>query len=97
MNTSLAEKPVIALSRDGLGGGAIMSCLTHQIDALRWFGGEFTTYTDWEDAIAYAFEKEFFMAFVSNGTRITRHAADGTSPRGYTARFVDHRSDRQGF
>lgn len=23
-----------------LGGGAIMSCLTHQIDALRWFGGE---------------------------------------------------------
>jgi len=26
--------------RDGIGGGAIMSCLTHQIDALRWFGGE---------------------------------------------------------
>ena len=25
---------------DGLGGGAIMSCLTHQIDALRWMGGE---------------------------------------------------------
>lgn len=25
---------------DGLGGGAIMSCLTHQIDALRWYGGE---------------------------------------------------------
>jgi len=23
-----------------LGGGAIMSCLTHQIDALRWIGGE---------------------------------------------------------
>ena len=23
-----------------LGGGAIMSCLTHQIDALRWMGGE---------------------------------------------------------
>lgn len=23
-----------------LGGGAIMSCLTHQIDALRWFDGE---------------------------------------------------------
>jgi UDP-N-acetyl-2-amino-2-deoxyglucuronate dehydrogenase len=27
-------------SRDALGGGAIMSCLTHQIDALRWYGGE---------------------------------------------------------
>jgi predicted dehydrogenase len=29
-----------AASRDGIGGGAIMSCLTHQIDALRWYGGE---------------------------------------------------------
>ncbi len=27
-------------SRDGLGGGAIMSCLTHQIDGLRWYAGE---------------------------------------------------------
>jgi predicted dehydrogenase len=27
-------------SRDQLGGGAVMSCLTHQIDALRWYGGE---------------------------------------------------------
>jgi len=27
-------------TRDGIGGGAIMSCLTHQIDALRWYGGE---------------------------------------------------------
>ena len=26
--------------KDGLGGGCIMSCLTHQIDALRWYGGE---------------------------------------------------------
>ncbi|MCC7494090.1 MAG: Gfo/Idh/MocA family oxidoreductase [Fimbriimonadaceae bacterium] len=26
--------------RDGIGGGCIMSCLTHQIDALRWYGGE---------------------------------------------------------
>ena len=25
---------------NALGGGAIMSCLTHQIDGLRWFGGE---------------------------------------------------------
>lgn len=27
-------------SREAIGGGAIMSCLTHQIDALRWYGGE---------------------------------------------------------
>jgi len=27
-------------SRERLGGGAIMSCLTHQIDALRWYDGE---------------------------------------------------------
>ncbi|MCL2664551.1 MAG: Gfo/Idh/MocA family oxidoreductase [Defluviitaleaceae bacterium] len=25
---------------DCLGGGAVMSCLTHQIDALRWYAGE---------------------------------------------------------
>lgn len=29
-----------AFYRDGIGGGCIMSCLTHQIDALRWYGGE---------------------------------------------------------
>jgi len=29
-----------AASWDRLGGGAIMLCLTHQIDALRWYGGE---------------------------------------------------------
>jgi predicted dehydrogenase len=27
-------------SRSGIGGGAIMSCLTHQIDGLRWYAGE---------------------------------------------------------
>ncbi|MDE0860201.1 MAG: Gfo/Idh/MocA family oxidoreductase [Akkermansiaceae bacterium] len=32
-------------NRDRLGGGAVMSCLTHQIDALRWFGGEVSTVT----------------------------------------------------
>ncbi len=26
--------------KDGIGGGCIMSCLTHQVDALRWYGGE---------------------------------------------------------
>lgn len=31
--------------RDGIGGGCIMSCLTHQIDGLRWYGGEFDRVT----------------------------------------------------
>lgn len=31
--------------RDGIGGGCIMSCLTHQIDALRWYAGEFASVT----------------------------------------------------
>ncbi len=26
--------------RDQIGGGAVMSCLTHQIDGLRWYAGE---------------------------------------------------------
>jgi len=30
---------------DRVGGGAIMSCLTHQADALRWYGGEVTRMT----------------------------------------------------
>ncbi len=34
-----------ARSRDGIGGGAIMSCLTHQIDSLRWYGGEVESVT----------------------------------------------------
>ncbi len=34
-----------ARSRDGLGGGAIMSCLTHQIDSLRYYGGEVKSVT----------------------------------------------------
>lgn len=32
-------------TRDGIGGGCIMSCLTHQIDALRWYAGEFADVT----------------------------------------------------
>jgi len=32
-------------TRDGIGGGCIMSCLTHQIDALRWYAGEFDKVT----------------------------------------------------
>lgn len=32
-------------SRDALGGGAVMSCLTHQIDGLRWYAGEVDSVT----------------------------------------------------
>jgi UDP-N-acetyl-2-amino-2-deoxyglucuronate dehydrogenase len=32
-------------SKEFLGGGAVMSCLTHQIDALRWYGGEVESVT----------------------------------------------------
>lgn len=31
--------------KDGIGGGCIMSCLTHQIDGLRWYGGEVDSVT----------------------------------------------------
>jgi len=31
--------------KDGIGGGCIMSCLTHQIDGLRWYGGEIDAVT----------------------------------------------------
>ncbi len=32
-------------TKDRLGGGAVMSCLTHQIDSLRWYAGEFESIT----------------------------------------------------
>ena len=32
-------------NKEFLGGGAVMSCLTHQIDALRWYGGEVESVT----------------------------------------------------
>ncbi len=41
----LFPKDSWVFSRDGLGGGAIMSCLTHQIDSLRWYGGEVDSVT----------------------------------------------------
>ena len=31
--------------KDGIGGGCIMSCLTHQIDGLRWYAGEVAAVT----------------------------------------------------
>ena len=42
-----------------LGGGAIMSCLTHQIDALRWYGGEVDCVTCMSKTIPSRMEGEF--------------------------------------
>jgi len=48
-----------ARTRDGIGGGAIMSCLTHQIDALRWYGGEVESVTCMTKTIPARMEGEF--------------------------------------
>jgi UDP-N-acetyl-2-amino-2-deoxyglucuronate dehydrogenase len=45
--------------RDALGGGAIMSCLTHQIDSLRWYGGEVDSLTCMTKVIPERMEGEF--------------------------------------
>jgi predicted dehydrogenase len=45
-------------SRERLGGGAIMSCLTHQIDGLRWFGGEIAAVTCMTQTIPARMEGE---------------------------------------
>ena len=45
--------------KDTLGGGAIMSCLTHQIDALRWYGGEVDCVTCMTKTIPSRMEGEF--------------------------------------
>lgn len=46
-------------TRDGIGGGAIMSCLTHQIDGLRWYGGEIDSVTCMTKTIPERMEGEF--------------------------------------
>lgn len=45
-------------SRNALGGGAIMSCLTHQLDGLRWFGGEVDSVTCMSKTIPARMEGE---------------------------------------
>jgi predicted dehydrogenase len=45
--------------KDGLGGGCIMSCLTHQIDGLRWYGGEIASVTCLTAARPERMEGEF--------------------------------------
>jgi predicted dehydrogenase len=46
-------------TKDGIGGGAIMSCLTHQIDGLRWYGGEIDSVTCMTRTIPERMEGEF--------------------------------------
>ncbi|NLF37836.1 Gfo/Idh/MocA family oxidoreductase [bacterium] len=45
-------------SRERLGGGAVISCLTHQIDALRWYGGEPVAVTSMSKTIPDRMEGE---------------------------------------
>jgi UDP-N-acetyl-2-amino-2-deoxyglucuronate dehydrogenase len=54
-----------ARTRDGIGGGAIMSCLTHQIDALRWYGGEVDSVTCMTKVIPERMEGEFLGVIVA--------------------------------
>jgi predicted dehydrogenase len=51
--------------KDGIGGGAIMSCLTHQIDALRWYGGEVDAVTCMSVARPERMEGEFCGAVLA--------------------------------
>jgi len=46
-------------TRDGIGGGAVMSCLTHQIDSLRWYGGEVNSVSCMTRVIPERMEGEF--------------------------------------
>ncbi len=46
--------------RDRVGGGAITSCLTHQIDALRWYGGEVDAVTCMTKILPERMEGETF-------------------------------------
>lgn len=53
---------------DGLGGGAIMSCLIHQIDALRWYGGEVDSVTCMTKVIPERMEGEFLGVIIAKMT-----------------------------
>jgi len=54
-----------ARSKDLLGGGAIMSCLTHQIDTLRWYGGEVESVTSMSKVVESRMEGEIIGAIVA--------------------------------
>ena len=51
--------------RNALGGGAIMSCLTHQIDALRWYGGEVRAVTGMAKVIPGRMQGEAIGAVIA--------------------------------
>ncbi len=52
-------------SRSALGGGAVMSCLTHQIDALRWYAGEVESVACMTQTIPARMEGESLGALVA--------------------------------
>ncbi|MBP1991017.1 Gfo/Idh/MocA family protein [Paenibacillus eucommiae] len=51
--------------KDKLGGGAIMSCLTHQIDSLRWYGGEIDSVTSMSKVEESRMEGESIGAIIA--------------------------------
>ncbi len=51
--------------KDGLGGGCIMSCLTHQIDGLRWYGGEVESVACMSTARPERMQGEFMGAILA--------------------------------
>lgn len=55
-----------------------------EIFEIRWFGGEFTALKGWQEAIEYSFDKGFFMAFVSNGTLLSKEEAKFLYKNGIT-------------
>ncbi|WP_214627453.1 Gfo/Idh/MocA family protein [Paenibacillus agaridevorans] len=52
-------------SKEKLGGGAIMSCLTHQIDGLRWYAGEVESVTSMTQVDAARMEGESIGAILA--------------------------------
>lgn len=55
-------------TRDGIGGGAIMSCLTHQIDGLRWYAGDVEEVNAMTKVVPERMEGEF-LGLVSARTQ----------------------------
>ncbi|WP_165452811.1 Gfo/Idh/MocA family protein [Paenibacillus thalictri] len=51
--------------REFIGGGAIMSCLTHQIDSLRWYGGEIESVTSMSKVEKSRMEGESIGAIIA--------------------------------
>ncbi|MHB9132546.1 MAG: Gfo/Idh/MocA family protein [Armatimonadota bacterium] len=52
-------------NRNQLGGGAVMSCLTHQIDGLRWYAGEVESVTSMSKIIPARMEGETIGAILA--------------------------------